>query len=143
MFAPQNPYKAAEFFEARRLRAEEGMPMKQIAAKLGVSVGSVHLWTKDIEISPEHVERNRVRARASATRTWIEKSRSRRLAFQEEGRKRARRADPFHQAGCFLYWAEGSKEPSRIQFANSDGDMVRFFVRFLHESLGVQRARSG
>jgi AcrR family transcriptional regulator len=135
---PLNPYKPAEYFEARRLRVEEGMPMKQIAARLGVSVGSVHLWTKDIEISLEQAERNQHRGRAKAAKTWKAKNRARRLAFQEEGRKRARLGDPLHQAGCFLYWAEGSKERNVVGFANSDVHMVRFFVRFLRESLEVR-----
>lgn len=111
--------------------------MKQIAARLGVSVGSVHLWTKDIEIDPDQARRNRAEAREKASRTWRLKNRTRRLAFQEEGRERARSEDPLHRAGCFLYWAEGAKSRSTVGFANSDVNMVRFFVRFLRESLEV------
>lgn len=44
--------------EARRLR-EAGVPYKRIAKRLGVSVGSVHRWTRDIELTPEQRERNR------------------------------------------------------------------------------------
>jgi transposase len=135
------PYKAAEYAEARRLRAEQGMPMKQIAARLGVSVGSVHLWTKDIKISPQQAERNLARARAKAARSWRIKNRERRLAFQEEGRARARSGDLLHQAGCFLYWAEGAKARGSVGFANSDVNMVRFFVRFLRQSLEVPEDR--
>ena len=36
-----------------------------------------------------------------------------------------------------LYWAEGSKHRNSLTFANSDPEMIRFFVRFLQESLGV------
>src|SRR4051794_16975547 len=124
---PLRPYKAAAHAEARRLRTEEGMPMKQIAALLAVSVGSVHLWTKDIEIRPEHARRNSARARTKASRSWRAKNRARRLAFQEEGRERARLGDPLHRAGCFLYWAEGAKARGTVGFANSDVHMVRFF----------------
>jgi transposase len=138
---PSRPYKAAEYSEARRLRTEEGMPMKQIAVRLGVSVGSVHLWTKDIEINPEQAQRNLARARAKASRTWRTKNRERRLGFQEEGRERARAGDALHRAGCFLYWAEGAKSRSTVGFANSDANMVRFFVRFLRESLDVPGER--
>jgi hypothetical protein len=138
---PLRPYKAAEYAEARRLRAEEGMPMKQIAARLDVSVGSVHLWTKDIEVSPEHERRNLARARVTASRSWQAKNRARRLAFQREGRERARSGDLLHRAGCFLYWAEGAKSRSTVGFANSDVNMVRFFVRFLRESLEVPEGK--
>ena len=115
--------------------------MKQIAARLGVSVGSVHLWTKDIEIRPEHARRNSARVRIKASRSWRAKNRARRLAFQEEGREQARSGDPLHRAGCFLYWAEGAKARCTVEFANSDVHMVRFFVRFLRDSLGVPASK--
>ncbi len=111
--------------------------MKQIASRLGVSVGSVHLWTKDIEISPELAEQNLARARDKASRSWRLKNQARRLAFQAEGRRQARSGEPLHRAGCFLYWAEGAKSRSTVGFANSDVNMVRFFMRFLRESLEV------
>jgi hypothetical protein len=46
-----------------------------------------------------------------------------------------------HQAGCMLYWAEGSKARNTLKFANSDRQMVRFFRHFLTDALGV-RGRS-
>jgi hypothetical protein len=36
-----------------------------------------------------------------------------------------------------LYWAEGSKSRNQVIFANSDPFMLRFFSRFLRESVGV------
>ena len=44
---------------ARRLRRDDGMPMKRIAARLGVSLSTVSLWVRDIELDPVHRERNR------------------------------------------------------------------------------------
>jgi uncharacterized protein YjcR len=44
--------------EARRLRRQEGIPLKRIAKRLGVSVSTVHSWTRDIELTPEQQERN-------------------------------------------------------------------------------------
>jgi len=35
------------------------MPMKRIAARLGVSLSTVSLWVRDIELDPVHRERNR------------------------------------------------------------------------------------
>ncbi len=40
-------------------------------------------------------------------------------------------------AGCLLYWAEGAKHRNALSFSNSDVHMLRFFTRFLKESLGV------
>jgi hypothetical protein len=43
----------------------------------------------------------------------------------------ARIDEPLHQAGCMLYWAEGSKSRNSLAFVNSDDEMMRFFLRFL------------
>ena len=39
-----------------------------------------------------------------------------------------------------LYWAEGAKSRNSLTMANSDRGMLRFFLRFLRESLGVPDA---
>lgn len=138
--------KPHEYREARRLRAEQGMPFKRIAAKLGVSPGTVHAWTRDIELSPAQQWRNvrgprgpanpEVVARRAAT--WAGTNRDRRREYQSEGRARAKGHDPLHMAGCMLYWAEGSKHRNRLTFCNSDMGMVRFTRRFLTECFGVR-----
>jgi hypothetical protein len=135
--------KPREREQARRLRAEQGLAIRKIAARLGVSPSSVLLWTAEIVLTEEQRRRNRAdeqanrdsfRARAAA---WSERCRGRRRAWQEEGRRRARQGDALHMAGCMLYWAEGAKSRNTVTFANSDPGMVRFFARFLTESLGV------
>jgi uncharacterized protein YjcR len=62
------------------------MPMKQIALRLGVSPGSVHLWTRDIEIDPKHAERNARSCREAGKKAWVEANRALRQGFQDEGR---------------------------------------------------------
>src|SRR5687768_9748789 len=121
------------------------MPLKRIAKHLGVSVGSVHRWTKDIVLTPEQQERNRsgpggpqspehIKKRMA---TWSKRNRDRRLAYQAQGRERARERDPLHMAGCMLYWAEGAKSRNQLVFANSDPAMLRFFSKFLRDCMGV------
>jgi hypothetical protein len=39
-----------------------------------------------------------------------------------------------------LYWAEGSKGRNSVVLTNSDPQMLRFFARFLRESMGVKDA---
>lgn len=125
--------------------------MKRIAARVGVSVATVHEWTHDIEISDEQRQRNlfgpngprdpeRIAKRVA---TWKRKHQKLRLAYQAEGRERARKRDPLHMAGCMLYWAEGAKARNVLKFTNSDAGMVRFFAWFLRESLGVTPDRFG
>lgn len=47
-------------------------------------------------------------------------------------------------AGIFLYWAEGAKLSEKncgIDFANSNPEMIRIFVKFLREICGVDRKK--
>ena len=141
--------KAVERAQARALR-QEGWPHKRIAALLGVSPGSVHAWTRDIELTAEQRAHNlrgpagpqnpAVVARRAAS--WSAACRAKRAAYQEEGRARARAGgDPLHLQGCMLYWAEGGKGRNVVDFANSDLPMVRLFRGFLRDCLGVEDAR--
>jgi hypothetical protein len=123
------------------------MPYKRIATRLGVSPASVFKWTKDIQLSPAQTEAN-LRGRTGplnpervrrAAASWAARCRERRRICQEEGRATARDGDMLHQAGCMLYWAEGSKSRCAIEFSNSDPRMVLLFRRFLTDSLGIDR----
>jgi transcriptional regulator with XRE-family HTH domain len=133
--------KTAERIEARRLRQEEGLSMKQIARRLGVSLSSVSLWVRDIEL--DNVQQASLRSRAARRRgqASAEWARAHRRASQENGRRGARRSDPLHIAGCMLFWAEGGKERNAVVFTNSDPEMVRFFARFLRECFAVSNDR--
>jgi len=141
-------YKPRERAAARALR-REGLALKRIASRLGVAVSTVHKWTGDIELTPEQQERNLrgpegphdpawVRKRAAA---WSARKRAERQRWQAEGREAARAGDPLHVAGCMLYWAEGSKGRNTVQLSNSDPGMVRFFICFLRDSMGVSGDR--
>ena len=113
---------------------------------MGVSVSTVHGWTRDILLTPEQRERNLRGPRgpqsplhiARRVETWQRKHRDRRRKYQEEGRRRAREMDPLHMAGCMLYWGEGHKQRNPLVFTNSDVAMLQFFARFLREGLGVK-----
>ena len=113
------------------------MPHKQIAARLNVSPASVHAWTRGIVLTEEQIARNMKRSRTAFSRTWRELHRTRRLAYQQEGRQRARLSEPLHLAGCMLFWAEGSKDRNAVKLCNSDANLLRFFRRFLVECFDV------
>ena len=130
--------KHAERRKARLLRRRHGLPMKQIAKQLGVSPSSVHLWTREIQITAEQRARNMQRSRTAFSQTWRRKHRKRRAAYQEEGRVAARARDPLHLAGCMLYWAEGLKRRGTVRLTNSDVHMLTFFRRFLTTCFDVE-----
>jgi hypothetical protein len=129
--------KPGEYREARRLRREAGMPIKQIAARLGVSPSTVHGWTRDIKLTAAQRRRN-----WPGQPPWVltegrrRQARKLRQQYQKEGRLKAREGDPLHLAGCMLYWAEGTKDRNQFSLANSDIHMVRFMRRFVSEIFG-------
>jgi transposase-like protein len=143
--------KPAERREARRLRSELGMPIKRIAARLDVSPSSVLYWTKDIKLTARQREQNQrgplgpqsPERIAKRVESWKRISRERRLRHQEEGRRKAADGDPVHQAGCMLYWAEGTKSRNQVCLVNSDVHMLGFFARFLRISFDLDSNRFG
>jgi hypothetical protein len=139
--------KTKEREAARRLRREGARSIKEIAAIVGVSVSSVSIWVRDIELTESQRLQLQLRNPAfnrqlEAWRANAERARKRRLAYQAEGRTLARRNDPTHAAGVMLYWAEGDKgNKNTARISNSDPDLLRFFLEFLRTSLGVKDER--
>ena len=82
--------------------------MKTIARRLGVSVSSVSLWVRDIELSPSQRAALRNKISGGWSANAIAARRRRRLS-QEGGRALVRDADPLFVAGIMLFWAEGAK----------------------------------
>lgn len=124
---------------ARKLRREDGLPINEIARRVGVSKSSVSLWIRDIELTADQEAALRVMNPAYNRQLsgWLrvaERHRANRLAAQESGRALARRREPLHLAGCMLYWGEGAKgPPNQVCFSNTDPEMVRLFVTFLRK----------
>jgi transposase-like protein len=128
-------------YQARELR-QQGKSVKEIASSLGVARSSVSVWVRDIELTQEqklvlHDRRRNYGDLNAGARATVEKSRAKRLAYQENGRLRAKASTPLHLAGCMLYWAEGAKIRNGVYFVNSDPNMMITFVRFLREELAV------
>jgi transcriptional regulator with XRE-family HTH domain len=128
---------------ARELRRCEGASIKDIARRVGVSVASVSVWVRDIELTPEQhaaLQLRNVAYNRQMSGTWKQaaKRKSERVAYQEEGRELARAGDPLFVAGCMLFWAEGGKARNAVRFTNSDPEMVRFFVRFLRACFEIE-----
>jgi hypothetical protein len=131
--------KLAEREQARRLRAT-GLPMTDIAARLGVSKSSVSLWVRDVAFEPRpRATRGRRRA-PNALQRRKQAEIDRLLA---EGRDRVGRLTEreFLVAGVALYAGEGSKGDGRLRFANSDARMIVFFCSWLRRFFEVDESR--
>ena len=138
--------KLAERERARELRREHGLPIKAIAATVGVSPSSVSRWVRDVELTAAQEaalrEANPIYNRQrSGTARSSANARARRAAAQAEGTAMAFRLDPLHAMGCRLYWAEGARNRNQLSFTNSDPGMVDLFVHFLRRCYGVRPDR--
>ena len=99
--------KKEERLEARRLR-REGMSIKAIAKALEIAKSSASTWCRDIILTEEQEQALqdsdiRRKAQIAAAEKNVRVHRDKRLAYQEEGRQKARENDPLHVAGCMLY----------------------------------------
>ncbi len=131
--------KLAEQQQARRLRAT-GLPLAEIAARLGVAKSSVSLWVREVEFEPvPRLSRGRRRApNALQRRRQAEVYR-----LLAEGRKRAGRLSEreFLIAGVALYVGEGSKGDGMLRFANSDPRMIVFYCCWLRRFFEIDESR--
>ena len=131
--------KLAEREQARRLRAT-GLPMAEIAARLGVSRSSVSLWARDVPFEPRQRDTRGRRRAPNALQRRRQAEIDRLLA---EGRDRVGRLSEreFLVAGIALYAGEGSKGDGRLRFANSDPRMILFFCSWLRRFFEIDESR--
>jgi hypothetical protein len=131
--------KLAERQQACQLR-RAGLPLAEIATRLGVSKSSVSLWVRDVELEPiPRVTRGRRREpNALQRRRQAEVDR-----LLVEGRARIGRLSEreFLVAGVALYAGEGSKQDGSVRFVNSDPRMVVFFCSWLRHFYEIDEAR--
>jgi len=129
--------KTSERASARRLR-REGRSIKEVAAMVGVAPSSVSRWVRDVELTDDAraslLARNPAHNGEIVRAANLDRARRRRRSWQFDGRTRARSGDQLHQAGCMLYWGEGSRSLCAVQFTNSDPAMVSLFVDFLRRA---------
>jgi AcrR family transcriptional regulator len=122
--------------------ASDGLPINEIARRLGVSKSSVSHWVRDIELTADQQRALRsmnpaYNRQINGARSNAARAREARERAQESGRVRARRGDSLHLAGCMLFLAEGSRSRNRVRFTNSDPDILRLFVTFLRTCFHV------
>jgi len=135
---------------ARELR-RQGMVYNEIAVKLGVSKSSVSLWVRNIPRSETlSYEESRQRQMAGVSAYWAAERERRELARVAVSQAAAGQIGQLSQrevliAGAVAYWCEGAKNKpyrrnNRVDFINSDPQLVKLFLRFL-ETAGVSRNR--
>jgi hypothetical protein len=137
---------------AEALRREEGLSYKEIKALTGISLGTLSGWLKHIELSPEHEQR--LQARLQANRGAFA---ARALPINRARHQQAR--DAAYAAGAavtaalpddrgvhelalaMLYAGEGTKRSGHFEMANTNPDVLRYFLWALRHLYGVEEAR--
>jgi Homeodomain-like domain len=131
--------KLREQQQARLLRSR-GLPLTEIASRLGVSKSSVSLWVRDVAFEPlPRVTRGRRRGpNALQRRRQAEIDR-----LLDEGRARVGQLSEreFLVAGVALYAGEGSKGDGSVRFANTDARMIIFFCAWLRHFFQIDESR--
>ncbi len=131
--------KLREMNRARRLRYQ-GLSLKQIAATLNVSKGSVSRWVRDIELSESilaNIENQRRLGRERSRKTRLANIANKNIALYNECKEEIL---PFSHrdlwiAGLMLYAGEGRKvwnvSSQPIELTNSEPAILRIFINFL------------
>lgn len=116
---------------------KKGESVKNIARTLKVSRSTVSLWTRDIILTKEQIERltdsmhlGSVLGRMKIA--VIRKKRREKLHKQSLRNAMSKlknlKKREFFIAGLSLYWAEGCKKKRDVEFCNSDPNMIKFII---------------
>lgn len=123
---------------------KQGKSIKSIAKELKVSISSVSIWTRNIILTDEQI--NSLKNNNPIFNNQISGAKSRetqaryvRKQYQETGKLMAKQGNLLHQAGCMLYWAEGSKSKNNCNITNTDINLLKLFKKFIVECFGVSQ----
>jgi transcriptional regulator with XRE-family HTH domain len=131
--------------EVIKLRLK-GKSYREIAQAVGVSKNSVSRWCKNLKLplSAQKILEKKSNYPKELFRKYNQlKHKKVQIENQEivrEFSKEIRRPSKYELKliGVVLHWAEGNKtQPNRVQFANSDSNMVTLYLRFLREIIKI------
>lgn len=133
--------------KARELR-RQGISVKYIAEDLNVSKSSVSIWVRDIILSIDQLEVLRKSSLQGSERGRLKSAllqKEKRIKqFEEDTSTGIKTIGALTErelliAGIALYWGEGSKKDRKVQFCNSDPQMIRFLLAWLNRCFGIGR----
>lgn len=139
--------KHLEHKKAIALR-KNGISIKKIAKKLGISSSTANIWLKNVELTQEQKtqlfknahdpfygkRKNHVLNQIKKKEKEIKNEN--RLGIKDIGKLSKRE---LFICGVGLYWAEGFKKDRRLGFANSDPKMITLFIKWLTECCHVPK----
>jgi len=139
--------KRAEKQKAIELR-EKGYSLREISDKLDISKSTASIWLRNVEISNKAILRLRSitnLARLKAVETNRIKNDELRKEIENRGKEvsgQIHDKNSLNKIYCaLLYWCEGGKRHERVNFVNSDPEMMRVFVTLLRNSFDLDESK--
>lgn len=144
--------KSEARLQAEALRREQGLSYKEIRAQTGISLSTLSSWLKHIELSAEHEQRLQARLRANrgafaARALPINRARHQRVRDEAYAAGAAVVAvlpdnRAVHElALAMLYAGEGSKHSGHVEMANTNPEVLRYFLWALRQLYQVDETR--
>jgi len=132
--------KLKEKIKAIRLR-KLGKSYSEIRKKVKVSKGTLSLWLRDIELTPEQEERLYVELRQKNAYRLAKDNQQKRVEKTKkiitEAKKESKLLfkNPLFLCGLMLYWAEGDKSEKEeiVKFSNSDPLMIKLIMEWFRK----------
>ena len=137
--------KSKERLKARELR-KEGISIKEISRKLGVSKSSASIWCSDIKLSEKQIRKLHEQmiiggyaGRLKGANSQKKRKQDRVAFYNKKGKEEIEHLQKreLFIAGLALYWGEGGKNGSRVRFYNSDYRIISFIMKWFRESLNI------
>src|SRR3989344_6170938 len=139
--------KSALRLKAREFR-KKGQSIGAIARVLELAKSTASLWCRYIELSTWQIEKllaNKENGLRLGQINGALVQKNRRIEkinfYEKEGREKFKdfSREEFFTAGVALYLGEGSKRDRRIEFVNTDPQMIKFMIRWFVELFGVKK----
>jgi transposase len=123
-----NRWNTKKISRVKRLY-NSGLSVRQVSEKMKLSHSSIN-----------HAMRRYHLKRRTATQTQQIQFYRSPLSFKPKNRLTSREK-LLKTAGLMLHWAEGAKKNKAVDFANSNPDMIRLFIKFLRNIYRVNEAK--
>lgn len=143
--------KATERDRALELRIKHQLGYSAIAKQVSVSKGTLARWLKHLPLSEERIVELRRKSwtKGEAQRERIRETKRKKREVREQEvylqmRKRFAKisSQALFVAGLMLYHAEGDKKDFyHMGIANTDPQIIKFFVWWLQKFMGIPRSR--
>ncbi len=140
------PHKKAQAVSMR----SNGASLDEIARKLHIAKSTVSIWMRKVHISDQaaHALQQRVMHGREKGLSRIRKNRNRLYKYLEQRGQatitqltQTLRTPHWKLIAALLFWCEGNKQFSSLQFANSDPKLMRAFLSALRKGFVINESK--